>query len=52
MKMKNVFKHIALLLAGLCISVSCNGNSKASDDIKSDKQSSIKGADSFLLACR
>lgn len=32
--MKSVFKYVALLLAGLCISVSCNGNGKASDDIK------------------
>ena len=32
--MKSVFKYVALLLAGLCISVSCNGNGKASGDIK------------------
>ena len=49
MKMKSVFKHIALLLAGLCISVSCNGNSKASDDIKSDKQMSTSNHQSKVL---
>ena len=32
--MKSVFKYVALLLAGLCISVSGNGNGKASGDIK------------------